>query len=109
MVQAQFIQHGDSVDYTPAADVAAGEVVVVGSLVGVAKRDIKANVMGAITVVGVFDIDKDSAEVIALGDSIYWDDTNSRATTVTTDNTYMGKAVLAAGAGTTTVRVRVST
>lgn len=109
MTQAQYVQHGDSVDYTPTVDVAAGDVIAIGTLVGVAKRDIKANTLGAMTVLGVFDVVKDPAEVIALGDSIYWDSTNSRCTKVTTGNKYMGKAVLAAGANTTTVRVRVST
>lgn len=109
MTQAQYVQHGDSVDYTPAVDVAAGDVIAIGTLVGVAKRDIKANTLGAMTVLGVFDVVKDAAEVIALGDSIYWDSTNLRCTKVTTGNKYMGKAVLAAGANTTTVRVRVST
>ena len=43
MAVAQFIHDGDSIDYTPtSANVAAGDVVVQGDLVGIAKRDIPA-------------------------------------------------------------------
>ena len=37
MAQAQFIHDGDEIDYTPGADVSAGDVVVQGDLVGVTK------------------------------------------------------------------------
>ena len=40
MPKAQFIHDGEVIDYTPTADVAAGNVVVLGDLVGVTKRDI---------------------------------------------------------------------
>jgi predicted RecA/RadA family phage recombinase len=33
MAQAQFIHDGDAIDYTPGADVAAGDVVVLSDLV----------------------------------------------------------------------------
>ena len=39
MAVAQFIHDGDSIDYTPTiADVATGDVIVQGDLVGIAKR-----------------------------------------------------------------------
>ncbi|MDR1591110.1 MAG: DUF2190 family protein [Puniceicoccales bacterium] len=34
------MQKGESIDHTPVADVAAGDVVVIGNIVGVAKLDI---------------------------------------------------------------------
>ena len=40
MPQATYVHAGSSVDYTPVAAVAAGDVVVLGDLVGVAKRPI---------------------------------------------------------------------
>lgn len=108
MTQAQFIHQGQTVDYFPGADVAAGEVVVQGALVGVAKRDIKTGHHGALAVVGVFDFAKDSAEDISSGAALYWDDATDQATTTSTDNTLLGKAVAAAGVGTTVVRGRLS-
>ena len=112
MAQAQFVQEGDAIDYTPGADVAAGVVVVLSDLVGVTKRDIKANVLGALAVTGVFDVAKEGGAGVtfAIGDKVYWDDGNDVA--VATDgagaNKLMGKAVLAAADADTTVRVRLS-
>ena len=47
MAKATFVQEGTAIDYTPGADVGAGDIVVQNDLVGIAKRDIKANVLGA--------------------------------------------------------------
>ena len=52
---ARYIQSDEVIDYTPTADVAAGQVVVQGDLIGVAKRPIDANALGALAVEGVFD------------------------------------------------------
>ena len=112
MAQAQFIQEGSAIDYTPGADVAAGIVVVLSDLVGVTKRDIKANTLGALAVMGVFDIAKEGGVGVtfSIGDKVYWDDGNDFA--VATDgagaNKLLGKAVLAAADADTTVRVRLS-
>jgi predicted RecA/RadA family phage recombinase len=109
---AEFVQTGDAVDYTPIADVAAGVVVVQSDLVGVTKRDIKANELGALAVAGVFDVAKEGgvAVVFGAGDKVYWDDANDYA--VATDgagaNKLLGKAVEAAADADTEVRVRLS-
>ena len=55
-MNARYVQRGDSIDYIPEADVAAGDIVKVGSLVGVAKLDIKAGELGALAVVGVYEL-----------------------------------------------------
>ena len=70
----KFVQNGHSVDYTPGADVASGDVVVQGDMVGVAKLDIKANTLGALAVSGVFDFPKAAGDGgIAAGVRCYWD------------------------------------
>jgi predicted RecA/RadA family phage recombinase len=66
MTQAVFVHDGCSIDYTPAADVAAGDVVVQGNLVGVARQPIKANQPGALAVEGVFDFAKATGAGTAL-------------------------------------------
>ena len=112
MAQAQFIQEGSAIDYTPGADVAAGDVVVLSDLVGITKRDIKANALGALAVMGVFDIAKESGGGVtfAVGGIAYWDDTNNVA--VATDgagaNKQIGKVVKAAADADPIVRVRLS-
>lgn len=109
---ATFVQNGHSIDYTPGADVASGDVVVQGDLVGVAKTEIKANTLGALAVDGVFDFPKDtgSATAISAGAKVYWDAVNEVATTDADSGTnkLIGKTVAAAGDDDETVRVRMS-
>ena len=106
-IVAKKVSDGSTIDYTPAAAVAAGDVVVQGKLVGIALTDIAAGALGALAVVGVFDLPKASATEFTAGASVYWDATNKLA--VTTDgegaNALVGKAVTAAGNGVTAVRV----
>ncbi len=47
MAQATYVQQGETIDYTPGSDVAAGAVVVQGDFVGVAKQPIAASTPGA--------------------------------------------------------------
>jgi predicted RecA/RadA family phage recombinase len=109
MPQATFVHEGASIDYTPAADVAAGDVVVQGDLVGVAKLDIKAGKLGALAVEGVFDFAKatGAGTAIAVGALVYWNDAANQATTTATGNKQIGKSVRAAGDNDPTVRVRM--
>jgi len=111
MPTAEFVQEGNAIDYTPASAVSAGDVVVQGDLVGVAKKDIEANQLGALAVAGVFDFAKESGGGVtfSVGQKAYWDETNKVA--VTTDgggvNKYVGKAVAAAADADSMVRVRL--
>ena len=111
MATAQFIQDGKSIDYTPAAAVAAGDVVVQGDLVGVAKLDIAAGQKGALATVGIFDIDKaaGAGTGIAAGTKVYWDAGNSVATADDNAgaNKYLGKTIAAAADDDAVARVRL--
>jgi len=108
---ARFIQNGNSIDYTPGADVSAGDVVVQGDLVGITKLDIASGALGALAVTGVFDVPKTTGvgEAIAAGAKVYWDEAESVAKTddEAGANKYLGKTVLAVGDDDTTVRVRL--
>ncbi len=71
MPTAQFIHDGDAIDHVPASDVAAGDVVVRGDLVAIAKLDIPAGTLGALAVTGVFDVAKASGDGgIATGQEV---------------------------------------
>jgi len=109
---ATYIHEGNSIDYTPAADVAAGQVVVQGELVGVAKIDIKANALGALAVTGVYDFPKatGASTAIAEGVDVYWDDAAKQATADSNSgaNKRIGRSVIAASDDDTVVRVRMS-
>jgi len=112
MSNVTYVQEGSAIDYTPGADLAAGDVVVLGDLVGVTKRSISANTQGALHVAGVFDFPKASGGGVtfAVGAKVYWDDANDLA--VATDgagaNKQIGKAVAAAADADASVRVRMS-
>ncbi len=107
-----FVHEGLNIDYTPGADVAAGDVVVQADLVGVVNRNTKANEKGALAVFGVFDFPKAAGAGVtfAAGAKAYWDDANNLA--VTGDgggaNKLIGKTVLAAANGDSLVRIRMS-
>lgn len=106
-MEAIYVQAGDSIDYTPTTAVAAGQVVVQGDLIGVAKQPIAANTLGSLAVSGVFDFAKGTS-AISVGSLVYWDNTAKVATMVATGNKLLGKAVSSATALSTTVRVRLS-
>ena len=101
---ARYIKGDETIDYTPTSAVSAGQVVVVGDLVAVAKLDIPANTLGALHIEGVFDFPKGAGE-IAAGATLYWDATNFQATASSTGNKLLGKAEVIALTGATTVRV----
>lgn len=106
---AEYVQMGDAVDFVPAADVAAGDVVVLGDLAGVAKRAVQAGVLGALSLVGVYDFAK-GAGAIPKGSRLYWDETAKVATTSDGGgaNKYLGKSVKDAADADAIVRARLS-
>ena len=69
---ADYVQKGDILDHTPASAVAAGAVVVIGALVGVAPRPIAANALGSLAVEGVFSMPCATGATGAQGSSINW-------------------------------------
>ena len=75
MATATFRHDGAAIDYTPGAAVSAGDVVVQGELIGVAKLDIAANALGALAVQGVFDFPKATGvgTAITVGSRVYGD------------------------------------
>ncbi len=106
---AKFVHEGRSIDYVPTADVNAGDVVVLGEIVGVATRSIPANRLGALQVEGVFDFPKGSG-AIGLGVVCYWNETGKVATTVPGEggvNKKIGVSVAAAATGDSTVRIKI--
>jgi len=111
MSQATYVQPGEAIDYTPTADVAAGQVVVQSARCGVAKTPISANEPGALAVGGLFTVVK-ATGAINVGAALFWDADGDPLggvagtgclTTTSTDNTFFGFAAAAAGSTDTTV------
>jgi predicted RecA/RadA family phage recombinase len=113
MAVAQYIQTGNSINHTPQAALTAGDVVVIGDLVAVAKLDIAAGQLGALALEGVFEVPKEAAaadKAIAAGVKVYWNATDKRVETTPGDpatHKYMGKTITAALTTDTTTQVRL--
>ena len=112
MATATFVHDGNAIDYTPGSDVAAGDVVVQGELIGVARTPIAASALGALAVRGVFDFPKATggSTAIAAGANVYWDvaDTEAKEDSESGANKLIGKTIAAAGDDDATVRVRLN-
>ncbi len=95
-----------AIDYTPAAAVTAGDVVVLGGIVGIAPNDIAANAKGALEIEGVFKVPKTTAAWV-VGLPVHWnasgDPDGGTAGTGAANQLgigfYMGLATIAAASG----------
>ncbi len=73
MATAVFYADGEAVDYTPNADIAAGDVVDLGDFVGIAVTAIASGTLGALQVEGVYYAPKKTGETWTLGQPLFWD------------------------------------
>ena len=88
----------ETIDYTPAADIAVGQVVVLatvaanntglGFTLGIAQRAIANGVLGALAYGGKWNVT--AAGNYANWAKVYWDDTNNKVTTTSTNNSLFG-------------------
>jgi predicted RecA/RadA family phage recombinase len=104
---------GAVIDYTPSgADVAAGDVVVLGEIVAIATQPIADGELGALAVEGIFDIPKvsGSSTAIAAGETVYWDAGNDEGTSDDDSgaNKKAGFAVADTVDGDTSIRIKLS-
>ena len=79
LMKARYIQSGDAVDITPAQNLAAGEIVQLGPLVGITRIPVPAGTTGSIALTGIFEFMKNPDTVIKAGANVYWDEEHSRA------------------------------
>jgi predicted RecA/RadA family phage recombinase len=105
---AIFVAEGATIDFTPETDVAAGSVVVVGKIVGIAKFGIRAGSRGSITVRGVFDVVKDPTTNIPAGTTLFWSQISWHVVKTASVHSMIGKAIESASPGTLTVRLRLN-
>lgn len=102
------VQPGNTLTLPAPADVLSGAGVVVGSIFGVANGDALSGEPVDLDVVGVFTLPKVSALAIAIGDMVYWDDTNKLVTKTASGNTAIGVATSVAANPSASVDVRLS-
>lgn len=96
-----------TVDYTPGSDVAAGDVVVSNSFVGLAQVAITSGVEGGLSTGGVWRLPKKTGAVTQFG-SVYWDADadpvtgtagSGAASTTAAGNSFLGFAIADAASG----------
>lgn len=109
-----FVQNGDSIEFTAGADLVSGQVVVIGEQVGVCVNDVANGSTGVANMVGVFNVPKISGAVIAAGESVIWDASaaafdDNAATPATGDVSGACTAWESAGSGVTTIKVKLNT
>ena len=102
-----FIQDGNIITITAAANIASGEGVLIGSIFGIAATDAVAGDAVEIATVGVYELPKLSAAVFAQGDPVSWNDGTGKVVVPATGMAPIGVATVAAGNATTTIKVRL--
>lgn len=104
-----FIQRGDTITVPSPADVSSGELVIIGSLIGVAAGDAATGDDLDIVTRGVFELPKVAASEFAVGDDVFYDDATDLLTPddAAGENTRIGVAVTAAPNPSATVAVRL--
>lgn len=111
-----FKQEGKVIQYTASADIAAGKVLKIGNILGVALVNIANGATGSVAIEGVFSVPKVSGAVIGQGESLTWDVSANTNTGAFDDNAAVaatgdvtGAAAVAfeaAGNGITTMLVK---
>lgn len=110
-MNAKFWQKGEVLDYKASAAVSNGEVVSLGTRIGVAGDNIAAGATGPLHVVGVFEMEK-ATGAVTMGAALYYDATAKKITTVasageSSNNIPAGYAAAAAASADTTVLVKL--
>ena len=104
------VQDGDFITVTAPATITSGQLVVIGSLFGVAVADAASGAAVALEMEGVFELAKVTGAV-AVGDAVYWDDSEGKVTVsrvTDADDILVGTAVATATSGAATAYVRLA-
>lgn len=111
---AKYVQPGEIMDYPAAENIALGDVVNLGSRIGVAANNIAAGEVGSVQMCGVFELPLGGGEAadIAPGAALYWDTANKVITATApaakaTDKIPAGYAFAAAAKSIPTVLVKL--
>ena len=105
-----YVNPGEHITFTAAADVASGDGVAIGILLGVALGAVATAAQGTAAIEGAWDLPKLSTAVITEGAPLIWDVSAGQfivASAATGDLLNCAVALEAAGNGTTTVRAKL--
>ena len=105
-MKAIYCHRGEALDCFPKEDVAAGQVVSLGTRVGVTAAPILAGEQGAVHVTGVFSMAKAEGAAIEQGAAVFYDSAMDTVST-TEGGIPAGYAAASAAATDTTVLVKL--
>lgn len=107
-MKATYWQKGETIEYTNEGETAieAGDVVSLTTRCGVAGMNIAVDEEGTLYLEGVYIMPKDNSE-IAVGASVYFDESENKVTGTAAGNIPLGWAIAAAGAAATTCYVKI--
>jgi predicted RecA/RadA family phage recombinase len=101
-----FIQPGDSIEFTAGANITSGQGVIIGALLGVALGTVSNGAVGVAAIEGVFELPKASGFVVNAGQKLIWDTATSAFVASATTGDLNGCAVAVEGAGSTATKVK---
>lgn len=106
-----YVKPGEHITFTAGANLASGEAVVIGSLLGVSLTALSNGATGEAAIEGVWELPCNSAAVITPGAKLIWDvSVGEFILTGAANGDLVGcaTAVTAAGNGVTTVQVKLT-
>ena len=104
-----FLQEGEVLSVIAPQNVLSGDVVVVGSLAGIATTDALSGAAVSLATEGVFAITKTAGATFNPGDKVGWNHTTSAAVVAGTAATpLIGVAVLSSAGGDGTVKTIIN-
>lgn len=103
-----YVQEGDLLDLPAPYDRTAGQGALIGNIFGVATTTVLSGATASFALEGVFKIDKTAAQTFAVGALVYWDNSAKSVTAVSTGNTRIGVAAVAAAGGDAQATVRLN-
>lgn len=108
MAKGIFKQDGNSIDYINSGSTAIvyGDVVPLTGCIGVAASDIAVGSLGALELVGVYELPA-AAAALTIGQKVYWDAANSNVTATATDNIPCGITIAAKAENALAVDVKI--
>lgn len=104
---ARYVQRGETIDFinNTSAVIEAGDVVTLGTRIGVAATTIDVGAKGAVNVIGVYEFTALGTEALTIGQAVYFKDGKIQATS--TDAVAAGWVVEAKVQAGTTAKVKI--
>lgn len=103
-----YIQPGAVLDHVAAAALTSGTPILIGKRLAVPLKNAAIGETVSVQVEGVFKLTKVTADVVAQGALLYWDDTAKKLTTTVGTNTLAGYAAAPASGTDTTVNISLN-